>query len=81
MTNNNDFDKLDQYNSPLIGKHPIDTLSHVQATLTFLQEFAARSTEEPELTAHEIRVNTGLYAILKTINDAVAYEIKRLDED
>ena len=66
---------------PLIGEHPADTLSHIQATLTFIQEFAARSTEEPAITPYEIRVNTGLYAILKAVNDAIDYEIERLADE
>ncbi|MGH1486051.1 MAG: hypothetical protein ACRBCI_07500 [Cellvibrionaceae bacterium] len=70
-----------QSHCPLIGEHPADTLSHIQATLTFIQEFAARSTEEPTITPYEIRVNTGLYAILKAVNDAIDYEIERLADD
>ena len=77
----NENDTNNDSSRPLIGRHPADTLSHIQATLTFIQEFAARSTEEPEITPHEIRVNTGLYAILKAVNEAIEYEIKRLGDN
>ena len=80
MQNENDT-KNNFSHRPLIGEHPADTLSHIQATLTFIQEFAARSTEEPAITPYEVKVNTGLYAILKAVNDAIDYEIERLGND
>ncbi len=70
-------------NNPLIDIHPIDTLVHVQAVLCFIQEYAAKSTEDGELQLqpHNMRVNTGLYAVLKIVNQAIDYEIGRLDAD
>jgi len=65
--------------NPLVDEHPIDTLLHVQAVLTFIQEYAAKSTEEAETNPHDVRINTGLYAILRTVNDAIDFEIDRLD--
>ena len=63
----------------LIDDHPIDTLSHIQSALTFIQEFAAKANEEVDSTPHELRVYSGLYALLKVINEAIDYEIGRLE--
>ena len=79
MSNNNEHKHFEQQVIPLVGNHPTDTLSHIQATLTFVQEFAAKSTEEHEITPYEARISMGLYAILKTVNEAIDYEIERLD--
>lgn len=62
----------------LIDQQPVDTLVHIHAVLSFLQNYAARSAEED--SAFNIQINTGLYAILKTVNEAIDYEIERLDE-
>ncbi|MGH1485706.1 MAG: hypothetical protein ACRBCI_05745 [Cellvibrionaceae bacterium] len=67
--------------NPLVDDHPADTLMHIQALLTLAQEFSAKNTEEPSITAHEARVHTGLYALLKTANEALDYEIERLGND
>ncbi|MEJ2417987.1 MAG: hypothetical protein P8Y45_13885 [Exilibacterium sp.] len=64
---------------PLIDDQPVDTLSHVQTMLAFVQEFAAKATEDAQLTPHEIRVHAGLYALLKVVNEALDYEIERLE--
>lgn len=65
--------------NPLVDQNPVDTLLHIQAVLVFLQENSAKATGEAELTPHESLVNTGQYAILKIVNDALDYEIDRLD--
>jgi hypothetical protein len=36
--------------------------------------------EESDLTLNDVRVNTGHYALLKLVNDALDYEIHRLDQ-
>lgn len=64
---------------PLVDDQPVDTLSHIQSLLSFAQEFTAKATEDAELTPYEIRVHTGLYAILKIVIEALNYEIDRLD--
>lgn len=66
-------------NNPLIDIHPIDTLVHVHAVLTFIQEYTAKTTEDDDLQPYNIQVNTGLYATLKIVNQAIDYEIGRLD--
>lgn len=65
--------------NPLIDQHPVDTLIHIQSVLSFIQEYTARATEEPGITPYEARINTGLFTILKTVNDALHYEIERLE--
>ncbi|EGG92846.1 hypothetical protein IMCC1989_2449 [gamma proteobacterium IMCC1989] len=66
---------------PLVDEQPADTLAHIQTMLSFAQEFAAKATEDTELTPHEIRIHAGLYALLKVANDALGYEIERLEHD
>ncbi|MEO0442964.1 MAG: hypothetical protein AAFZ92_04375 [Pseudomonadota bacterium] len=64
----------------LIDDHPVDTLSHIQSALTFIQEYAAKANEDVDITPYEIRVYSGLHALLKVINEAIDYEIGRLEQ-
>ena len=66
---------------PLVDEQPVDTLSHVRSLLSFAQEFTAKATEDAELTPYEVRVHTGLYALLKVATEALNYEIDRLEND
>jgi hypothetical protein len=66
--------------NPLVDQHTIDTLIHIQAVLSFLQEYVSKTTEESDFTLNDVRVNTGHYALLKLVNDALDYEIHRLDQ-
>jgi hypothetical protein len=66
--------------NPLVDQHSIDTLIHIQAVLSFIQEYVSKTTEESDLTLNDVRVNTGHYALLKLVNDALDYEIHRLDQ-
>lgn len=63
---------------PLIDDLPADTLAHIQTMLSFAQEFAARTADGAEMTPYETRIHTGLYALLRIVNEALDYEIERL---
>lgn len=65
--------------NPLVNQHPIDTLVHIRAVLAFLQEYVSKTTEDPDLL--DAQINTGHYAVLQLVNDALEYEITRLDQD
>ena len=64
----------------LVDQHTVDTLIHIQAVLSFLQEYVSKTTEEADFSLNDVRVNTGHYALLKLVNDALDYEIHRLDQ-
>lgn len=66
--------------NPLIDQHPVDTLIHVQATLTFIQDYISKNTEDNDNTPHQARVHTGHHTLLRIVNDALDYEIDRLDK-
>lgn len=66
--------------NPLVDDNTSDTLINVQSVLLFVQEFAARLTEDASLSGEAVRANQGLHAILKTANNALMFEIKRLEE-
>ena len=72
-------DKKQATPNPLIDEHPADTLVHVQSVLSFLQEYTAKSTESVETTPHNVRVNTGVYNVLRIVSDAIDFEIDRLE--
>ena len=65
---------------PLIDEQPADTLSHIQTMLRFAQESATKATEDTELTPHQIRVYSKLNGLLRMINEAVEYEMERLQD-
>ena len=65
---------------PLIDEQPADTLSHIQTMLRFAQESATKATVDTELTPHQTRVYSKLNGLLRMINEAVEYEIERLQD-
>lgn len=60
---------------PLIAEQPVDTLSHIQTLLRIAEEFTAQAAKGVEMSPHQTRV----YGLLKTAGEALAYEIKRLE--
>lgn len=66
--------------NPLIDQHPVDTLIHIQATLAFIQDYISKNTEDSDNTPHQARVHTGHHTLLRIVNDALDYEIDRLDK-
>jgi|GEM_PF-5091876 len=67
--------------NPLIDEHPVDTLVHVQSVLSFLQEYTAQSMTGVEVTPNHVRINTGVYNVLRTVSDAIDFEIDRLENE
>ena len=65
---------------PLIDEQPVDTLSYIQTMLRFAQESATKATVDTALTPHQIRVYSKLNGLLRMINEAVEYEIERLQD-
>jgi hypothetical protein len=65
---------------PLVDEQPADTLSHIQTMLTLAQELAAKTADDTEMTPYEMRIHTGLYALLRIVNEALDYEIERLQD-
>lgn len=65
--------------NPLVDQHPVDTLIHIQSVLALLQDYLAQTTHQPDITPDEAQVHTGHYAMLKLVNDALDFEIDRLD--
>lgn len=66
--------------NPLVNQHPVDTLIHVQSIVALLQDHMIQNTQQADTTTDEVHINTGHYALLKTVNDALDYEIDRLDK-
>lgn len=65
--------------NPLVNEHPVDTLSQIQSILLLLQEFAAHTAESGDTPAQSVRVHHGMSSLLTSINGALEYEIKRLE--
>lgn len=66
-------------NNPLVEQHPVDTLVQIQNVLSFLQDYITQSTEQADTNAKKVQINTGHYSVLKLVNDALDYEIERLE--
>ena len=71
--------KLDTPFNPLVEQHPVDTLVQIQNVLTFVQDYVTHTTHQPDTSAKEVQINTGHYAVLKLVNDALDYEVERLE--
>lgn len=65
---------------PLIDEQPADTLSHIQTMLRFAQESATKATIDTELTPYQTRIYSKLNGLLRMINEAVEYEMERLQD-
>lgn len=71
--------KTNPPSNPLIDQHPVDTLVHIQSVISFLQEYTSQNTCKMGISPKESRIHTGHYAVLKLVNDALEYEIERLE--
>ncbi len=66
--------------NPLIDEHTVDTLTHIQEVLMFLQDYMFKYSEDADMALANPRVNTGHYTLLRLVNDALEYEINRSDQ-
>lgn len=69
--------------NPLISFNTYETLSHVNSVISFLQSYYCLN-EIPEKRPPENfdeEVYTGLYHVLSTMGQAVAFEMDRLQTD
>ena len=66
------------YQNPLIQDNAIDTLTHAEKVLAFLQDYHLTSSQ-PDTPIHE-DVHGGLFWICGFVRQALEYELKRLEE-
>ncbi len=68
---------------PLIDEKPADTLTHIQMMLRFVQESAAQTTtqatQDKTITIQQTRISNQLQGMISMINEALDYEIQRLE--
>jgi hypothetical protein len=69
---------MQTYHNPLIQNDTIDTLNHVGNVITFLQEYHLASSH-PEATQQE-GTHSGLFWILRCVNQALECEIAKLEK-
>lgn len=65
---------------PLIDEQPVDTLAHIQTMLRFAQESTIKAAVDTQLTAHQKQVYSKINGLLRMINEALDYEIERLED-
>jgi len=64
----------------LVGEHPVDTLMQIQSVIAFLQQYTTQAADHPDMSPYHSLVNTGHHSILQLLQDALDYEIDRLDQ-
>lgn len=69
---------MSDYQNPLIQDDTIDTLAHVEKVITFLYEYHLASSH-PEATQQE-DTHSGLFWILRCVNQALECEIAKLEK-
>lgn len=69
-------------NNTLVATDTYTTLLHIRCLVVFLQDFYCLSDIPHRRPPKELNeeVYTGLYFVMQTINQALSYEMRRIDE-
>lgn len=70
---------MNTYRNPLIEQSPIDTLMNIEQVVTFLEDYHLINSQ-PD-APDQANTHNGLFWILRTVNQAIEFEIERMDSD
>jgi hypothetical protein len=70
---------MNTYRNPLIQNDTIDTLTHIEKVITFLQDYHLVNSL-PEAPAQQVDTHSGLFWVLSYVNQAIEFEVERLNK-
>ncbi len=68
---------MNTYRNPLIQDNPADTLTNIEQVINFLQDY--HLTHSQPDSPQQSDTHSGLFWVLRSVNQAIEFELERLD--